>query len=107
MGLPWRFFAKYSPTHRLYSPSSEKHRSQKFPPSSSFRNVPRAVMTVDASIQEVLVNPMCWFCCEPIRPGERANRVPQAELAVHSACLRQDTLADGREPGEPDLTTAA
>jgi hypothetical protein len=53
------------------------------------------------------MNTTCWFCCQAILPGERANRSAQAGVAVHTACLRQDAVTDGARPGGDDLAAAA
>jgi hypothetical protein len=44
----------------------------------------------------------CWFCHRPIRSGERANRSPQGEIAVHADCLRHDALTEGVRPSDED-----
>ena len=52
------------------------------------------------------MNTTCWFCCQPIRPDERVNRVPQVRLAVHTACLQQDAVMDGARPDADGRSSA-
>ena len=44
----------------------------------------------------------CWFCRRPVLVGERANRVPQGWIAVHTDCLRADAFNDGSRPNLED-----
>ena len=46
----------------------------------------------------------CWFCRRPVLVGERANRAPLAQIAVHTDCLRADASNEGVRPGGEDRT---
>jgi hypothetical protein len=54
---------------------------------------------------EVKVAPRsCWFCRRPVLVGERANRAPHAQIAVHTDCLRADAFNDDFRPDIEDRT---
>ena len=49
----------------------------------------------------------CWFCRRPVLIGERANRAPDARIAVHTECLRDDAFNEGARPDAEGRAGAA